>query len=70
MAARMLATQMRMGLVNGGGTDTGFAYGAGVEGKLSPTLSARFEYLAVTDDSVHGDGVGAIRAGVNIKLGP
>ena len=59
-----------LGLVNAGGTDTGFAYGVGLEGKLSPTLSARLEYLAITDNNVHGDGVGVVRAGVNIKLGP
>jgi outer membrane immunogenic protein len=59
-----------LGLVNGGGTDAGFAYGVGLEGKLSPTVSARLEYLAITDDNVHGDGVGVVRAGVNIKLGP
>jgi len=59
-----------LGLINGGGTDTGFAYGVGLEGKLNPTLSARLEYLAYTDDNANRDGVSVIRAGVNIKLGP
>jgi outer membrane immunogenic protein len=59
-----------LGLVNGGGTDAGFAYGAGLEGKISPTLSARLEYLAITDDSTHHGDVGVIRAGLNVKLGP
>ena len=59
-----------VGFINGGGTDTRFAYGVGVEGKITPALSARLEYLAITDDNAHSDGVGVILAGVNIKLGP
>jgi hypothetical protein len=56
--------------VNGGSTDSGFVYGLGVEGKLTETTSARIEYLSFNSDSVHGDGVGVIRAGLSIKLGP
>lgn len=59
-----------LGLINGGGTDTGFAYGVGLEGKVSQTLSARLEFLEYTDDHANRDGVGVVRAGVNIKLGP
>jgi outer membrane immunogenic protein len=59
-----------LGLVNGGSTDAGFVYGLGVEGKLTQTMSARIEYLSFNSDSAHGDGVGVIRAGLNIKLGP
>jgi outer membrane immunogenic protein len=61
-----------LGLVNGGGTDAGFAYGLGVEGKLTRTMSARLEYLAYDTDNthVHSDTVGVIRAGINIKLNP
>jgi outer membrane immunogenic protein len=59
-----------LGLVNDRDTDTGFAYGAGVEGKLSSTMSARLEYLAFTSETEHGDDdVSVIRAGLNIKLG-
>jgi outer membrane immunogenic protein len=59
-----------LGLVNGGSTDAGFVYGLGVEGKLTQTMSARIEYLSFNSDNAHGDGVGVIRAGLNIKLGP
>src|SRR5262245_4929495 len=62
-----------LGLVNGGGgTDTGFVYGLGVEGKLTRTMSARLEYLAYDTDNAHShsDTVGVIRAGLNIKLNP
>jgi len=61
-----------LGLVNGGGTDAGFVYGLGVEGKLTRTMSARLEYLAYDTDNAHGhsDTVGVIRAGLNIKLDP
>jgi outer membrane immunogenic protein len=58
-----------LGLVNDRDTDTGFAYGAGVEGKLSSSMSARLEYLAFTSETEHGDDVSVIRAGLNIKLG-
>jgi outer membrane immunogenic protein len=58
-----------LGVVSGGDTDTGFVYGLGVEGKLTDTMSARVEYLAFDSDTKHGDGVGVIRAGLNIKLG-
>jgi outer membrane immunogenic protein len=58
-----------LGLVNDHGTDAGFVYGLGVEGKLSPTMSARLEYLSFNSDSVHGD-VGVVRVGLNIKLAP
>jgi outer membrane immunogenic protein len=58
-----------LGLVNDHGTDAGFVYGLGIEGKLNPTMSARLEYLSFNSDSVHGD-VGVIRAGLNIKLAP
>ena len=61
-----------LGLVNGGGTDAGFVYGLGVEGKLTRTMSARLEYLAYDTDNahMHSDTVGVIRAGLNIKLDP
>jgi outer membrane immunogenic protein len=59
-----------LGLVNGGDTDAGFVFGLGIEGKLTNAMSARLEYLSFNSDSAHGDGVGAIRAGLNIKLGP
>jgi outer membrane immunogenic protein len=61
-----------LGLVNGGGTDAGFVYGLGVEGKLTRTMSARLEYLAYDTDNAHwhSDTVGVIRAGLNIKLDP
>ena len=59
-----------LGLVNGGSTDAGFVYGLGVEGKLTNTMSARIEYLSFDNDSARGDGVGVIRAGLNIKLAP
>jgi outer membrane immunogenic protein len=61
-----------LGLVNGGGTDAGFVYGLGVEGKLTRTMSARLEYLAYDTDNAHAhsDTVGVIRAGINIKLDP
>jgi len=58
-----------LGMVNDRDTDTGFAYGAGVEGKLSSTTSARLEYLAFTSETARGDDVSVIRAGLNIKLG-
>jgi len=49
---------------------TGLAYGIGVEGKLSDTMSARIEYLALTNfDDFNDDGIGIIRAGLNFKLG-
>ncbi len=49
---------------------TGLAYGIGVEGKLSDTMSARIEYLALTNiDDITDDGIGVIRAGLNFKLG-
>ena len=35
-----------LGIVNDRDTDTGFAYGVGVEGRLNSTTSARLEYLA------------------------
>jgi outer membrane immunogenic protein len=59
-----------LGLVNGGETDAGFVYGLGVEGKISPTMSARIEYLSFNTDNAHSDTVGVIRAGLNIKLNP
>jgi len=61
-----------LGLVNGGGTDAGFVYGLGVEGKLTRTMSARLEYLAYDTDNthLHSDTVGVVRAGLNIKLDP
>jgi outer membrane immunogenic protein len=61
-----------LGLVNGSDTDAGFVYGLGVEGKLTPTMSARIEYLSFNTDNAHAhsDTVGVIRAGLNIKLGP
>jgi outer membrane immunogenic protein len=61
-----------LGLVNGGGTDAGFVYGLGVEGKITRTMSARLEYLAYDTDNAHShsDTVGVIRAGLNIKLDP
>jgi outer membrane immunogenic protein len=62
-----------LGLVNGGGgTDAGFVYGLGVEGKITRTMSARLEYLAYDTDNTHShsDTVGVIRAGLNIKLDP
>jgi outer membrane immunogenic protein len=66
----MIYATAGLGLVNGGDTDAGFVYGLGVEGKLTPTMSARIEYLSFNSDGTHGDGVGVIRAGLNIKLGP
>ena len=62
-----------LGLVNGHDTNSGFAYGVGVEGKLTRTLSARLEYLAYDADNnahSHSDTVGVVRAGLNIKLVP
>jgi outer membrane immunogenic protein len=58
-----------LGMVNDRDTDTGFAYGVGVEGRLSSSTSARLEYLAYTAETARGDDVGVIRAGLNIKLG-
>jgi outer membrane immunogenic protein len=58
-----------LSLVNDRETDTGFAYGVGVEGKLTNTTSARLEYLQLTNDTAHGDGISVVRAGLNIKLG-
>jgi len=58
-----------LGLVNGNGTDAGFVYGLGVEGKINPTMSARLEYLSFNNDTRHGD-VGVLRAGLDIKLAP
>jgi opacity protein-like surface antigen len=57
--------------VNSGGTDAGFVWGLGVEGKINPTMSARLEYLSFNTDSTraHADTVDVIRAGLNIKLG-
>jgi outer membrane immunogenic protein len=60
-----------LGLVNGGGTDASFVYGLGVEGKITPTMSARVEYLSFdTNNAHHGDTVSVIRAGLNFKLNP
>jgi outer membrane immunogenic protein len=59
-----------LGLVNSRDTEAAFVYGVGVEGKLTSTMSARLEYLMFDSDNAHGDGVGVIRAGLNIKLGP
>jgi outer membrane immunogenic protein len=59
-----------LGFVNGGETDAGIVYGLGVEGKLTDTMSARIEYLAFSSDHAHSDGIGVIRAGLNIKLAP
>jgi opacity protein-like surface antigen len=53
-----------LGVVNGDGTDTGFAYGFGVEGALTRAMSARLEYLSYNSD------VNVIRAGLSFKLGP
>jgi outer membrane immunogenic protein len=53
-----------LGVVNGDGTDAGFAYGVGVEGMLTRAMSARLEYLSYNSD------VNVIRAGLNFKLGP
>jgi outer membrane immunogenic protein len=52
-------------------TSTGFVYGVGLEGKLTETISARIEYVRLTglDDTVSSDGLGVVRAGLNIKLG-
>ena len=63
-----------VGLVSGGGTDAGFVWGLGVEGKITPTMSARLEYLQYNTDNndthAHADTVDVVRAGLNIKLGP
>lgn len=60
-----------LGLVNGGETDAAFVYGLGVEGKITPTMSARVEYLSFDSNTAHhGDTVGVIRAGLNFKLNP
>ncbi len=54
----------------GDDSGTGLAYGIGVEGMLSDTMSARIEYLALTNiDDITDDGIGVIRAGLNFKLG-
>ncbi len=57
-----------LGFVSAGNTDTNFVWGVGIEGKFSPTMSARLEYLQFNNDSVHGDDVNVIRAGLNFKL--
>lgn len=57
-----------LGLVKDHDTESGFAYGVGIEGKLTGTTSARLEYLQFDNDSHHGDGISVIRAGLNIKL--
>ena len=59
-----------VGFVSAADTDTeaGFVYGLGVEGRLTDTMSARLEYLSFENDSVHGDGVSVIRAGLNFKF--
>jgi hypothetical protein len=49
-------------------TESGFAYGVGIEGRLTGTTSARLEYLEFTNDTAHGDGISVVRAGLNIKL--
>jgi outer membrane immunogenic protein len=59
-----------LGFVSASETDTGFVWGLGVEGKFTPTMSARVEYLSFNNDSVHGDGANVIRAGLNFKFGP
>ena len=53
------------------GTDAGFVWGLGVEGKITPTMSARLEYLSYNTDNTHAhaDTVDVIRAGLNVKLG-
>lgn len=58
-----------VGFVSGFDTEAGFAYGVGLEGMITDTLSARVEYLAYDADGGHGDGADVIRAGVNLKLG-
>lgn len=56
--------------MSGSETDTGFVFGLGLEGKLSDTMTARIEYLGFTSlDAFGDDGIGVVRAGLNIKLG-
>jgi opacity protein-like surface antigen len=50
-------------------TETGFAYGIGVEGKLTERTTARLEYLEFSQSDRIGD-FGILRAGVNFKFGP
>ena len=45
-------------------TDTGFAYGLGLEGQVTERMTARIEYLGY--DEIDAD---IIRAGLNFKLG-
>ncbi len=47
------------------GTDTGFVFGVGAEGKLTETMTARIEYFGFNDDS----DAGVVRGGLNFKLG-
>jgi outer membrane immunogenic protein len=56
---------------SGSDTSTGFAYGVGLEGKFTDSMSARIEYVALTglDGTISSDGVGVVRAGLNFKLG-
>ncbi len=45
-------------------TETDFVYGLGLEGNISPGMSARIEYLGYADLDID-----VIRAGLNFKLG-
>jgi opacity protein-like surface antigen len=57
-----------LGFVSAVDTEAGFVYGLGVESRLTDMMSARVEYLSFDNDSVHGDGVSVIRAGLNFKF--
>jgi outer membrane immunogenic protein len=46
------------------GTDSGFVFGVGVEGKISETMTARIEFLSGGDFQPD-----VVRAGLNFKLG-
>jgi outer membrane immunogenic protein len=54
-----------LGLIDfdGGGTETEFVYGLGIEGKLTEVTTVRLEYLGFADSDVD-----VVRVGVNWKL--
>jgi outer membrane immunogenic protein len=57
-----------VGFVDTGNADSVFVWGLGIENKFTPTMSGRLEYLQYNNDSVHGDDISVIRAGLNFKL--
>jgi len=52
-----------LGLVDFGSTETDLVYGAGIEGKLTPTTTLRLEYLGFADTDIS-----VVRVGLAFKL--